>query len=478
MSRDGLTGLIGLIGVCYLATIRPGHDWGDDFALYIQHARNIAAGVPYAETGYIYNPHNSVVGPRSYPPGFPVLLAPVVGVFGLDLRPMKVLIVLCFVGVLLLVREVFRRDLPDRYTAALILVMGLSPYFWDFKDHVVSDIPFLLLTLLSLSFYQRAAETDRHRLAYAALAGVAAYAAFAIRVVGIVLIPTFLAHGLLRRRRVGQVSLVACGICVVLVGVQSALGAQDGSYLDTLTASATTIGNNAINYMRAGSDIWDNGYTELGRKAVFLLTAGLGAYGYVRSVRVSSTVTPLEVFPWLYALPVVVWPANQGTRFLIPLIPFYLYYCMLGLRDLELWQRRNVGLTACLLVIGITYAGKYSTLNYGPLPSGVATAESVALFDFVKRMTDRTDVFVFSKPRALALFTERRASAPFAPDDPCRLWQFLTEIEATYVITGPPGLPEAAYLDGFVSRFPAAFRRVFGNRHLEVYRIAALATPC
>ena len=32
----------------YLATIREGHAWGDDFSMYIRHAQNIARGEPYA----------------------------------------------------------------------------------------------------------------------------------------------------------------------------------------------------------------------------------------------------------------------------------------------------------------------------------------------------------------------------------------------------------------------------------------------
>ena len=50
------------IGMFYLATIRDGHDWGDDFSMYIRHAQNLARGEPYAETGYIYNPQNPAVG--------------------------------------------------------------------------------------------------------------------------------------------------------------------------------------------------------------------------------------------------------------------------------------------------------------------------------------------------------------------------------------------------------------------------------
>jgi hypothetical protein len=461
-----------LIGLFYLATIRPGQDWGDDFAQYIHHARNIASGAPYAETGYIYNPENPVIGPRTYPPGFPLLLAPVVKVFGLDLRPMKILIVICFVGVLLLLPQVFRRDLPAPYLAALILVMGLNPYFLDIKDAVISDIPFLLFTLLSLYAFQRAEEPDNRRpLSAAVLAGVATYASVSTRVLGVVLIPCFLLHDLVRRRRITRMTAVTCGLAVALMGVQYAVGPGDGSYFDQLSLSVTTVGGNAVAYLRALSDIWDNGYTDFGRKAVFVITVGLAVYGYRRALRLGPTA--VEIFPWLYMMPVIVWPANQGTRFLIPLIPFYLYYCMLGIRGLNVpvEARRRV-IVALGLVVALLYGGKYSTMRFGPLADGVATPESVELFEFVRQATPPEAVFVFSRPRALALFTDRRASAPVVAADPCRLWQYFAEIGADYVITGPPASnEEAAYLESFVSAHPAGFRREMGNQALAVYRI-------
>ncbi|HEY3219262.1 MAG TPA: glycosyltransferase family 39 protein [Gemmatimonadales bacterium] len=465
-----------LVGLFYLATIRAGHDWGDDFALYIHHARNIAARAPYAETGYIYNPHNPAIGPRIYPPGLPLLLAPVVAVFGLDLQPMKAVMVLSFVGVLLMLPRVFQRDLPPRYTAALILVMGLNPYFWDFKDQVLSDIPFLFFTLVSLYAFQRAAQADRRSLTYGALAGIASAAAIATRALGVVILPAFIASDVLRWRRVRRETALACGIIIALLLLQYVLGAQDGSYFDTLTDTPAAVGRNIVDYLRALSDIWVNGYTGAGRKIIFLVTLGLAGFGYFRALRGGPTV--VELFPLWYAIPVILWPANQGTRFLIPLIPFYLYYCLLGVRGLEiaLAPRRYVAL-AFLAIVALVYSARYSTMRYGPLADGVAAPESMELFRFVEQNTAPQDIFVFNKPRALALFTGRRASAPFTPDDPCRLWRYFTEIGATYVITGPVGVdPEAAYLERFVSRYSRALVRVMGNRTLAVYRV--VGDPC
>jgi len=129
------------------------------------------------------------------------------------------------------------------------------------------------------------------------------------------------------------------------------------------------------------------------------------------------------------------------------------------------------------VVVALLYGAKYSTMRFGPLAEGVATAESVELFEFVKQATPPEAIFVFSKPRALALFTDRRASAPLIADDRCRLWQYIAEIGASYVITGPPASDaEAVYLDRFVVSFPAAFRRMMGNQALAVYRI--IGNPC
>src|ERR1051325_3929775 len=64
------------------------HGWGDDFAQYIKEAQNIANGRPFYESAYIYNPNNPVYAPHHYPPGFPLLMAPIVKQFGISIRPL------------------------------------------------------------------------------------------------------------------------------------------------------------------------------------------------------------------------------------------------------------------------------------------------------------------------------------------------------------------------------------------------------
>jgi hypothetical protein len=74
--------LIGFVGVLYLSTIRTGEAWDDDFAMYVHEAKNIAVGIDYRNTGYIYEREYAELGPKTYPPVFPLLLAGVYKGFG------------------------------------------------------------------------------------------------------------------------------------------------------------------------------------------------------------------------------------------------------------------------------------------------------------------------------------------------------------------------------------------------------------
>ena len=112
------------------------------------------------------------------------MLAPVVGIYGLDFRPMKILVLAFFIGSLLVMVSLFRNALSTSYLAVLVLIVGLNPFFWEFKDHVLSDIPFLFIALLSLRLFTYADAPDAsggRRATLAVLSGVVAYAAYATR---------------------------------------------------------------------------------------------------------------------------------------------------------------------------------------------------------------------------------------------------------------------------------------------------------
>src|SRR5258708_37609530 len=129
--------LIVLLGAFYLSTIRPGESesWGDDFAMYIHEAKNIALGVDYHQTGYIYEKEYAELGPKTYPPVFPLLLAGVYKAFGLNLTAMKIEVILLFLAALLAVALTFRDGLSPKQGLALLAMIGFCPYFSTSKEN-------------------------------------------------------------------------------------------------------------------------------------------------------------------------------------------------------------------------------------------------------------------------------------------------------------------------------------------------------
>src|SRR5665213_140532 len=83
--------LVVLLIPLFFINIRDSHDWGDDFAQYIQQAINSTKGIPQSESGYIYNREIDIV---ARPVGFPLMLAPVYMVFGNSIKAFSVTITL------------------------------------------------------------------------------------------------------------------------------------------------------------------------------------------------------------------------------------------------------------------------------------------------------------------------------------------------------------------------------------------------
>ena len=117
-----------LAGALHLANLREGHDWGDDFAMYIREARSIALDRPLNATGYVYNPHYSVViGPPVYPPAYPLLLAPLYARFGLDYRVFKIEIVVFFLLFMAVAARILFRRLPLGVAITTLALLSMSP---------------------------------------------------------------------------------------------------------------------------------------------------------------------------------------------------------------------------------------------------------------------------------------------------------------------------------------------------------------
>lgn len=473
--RATVVALIALATLFFIATIRDGHAWGDDFAQYIGHARNLISGNPYEATGYLYNPAVPFGGPRTYPPVFPLLLAPAVKAFGVSLTVLKIEVILFFAGTLGLIYAFLRRRASFVTAAGTVALLGFSPFFWDFKDNVLSDVPFLFFVMLGLFAIDRATEGDgAHPVRRGLLAAGAMYLAFGTRTLGVVLVPALLATEIVRRRRVTRTSVIAAAAFAAAAALQMKLIPGGGSYADDLALqSPRLLVVNTWRYVKALERVAFNGVSMPVAHLFFAALVVLAVAGYVSRLR-RDRFSPAEAFVPLYATAVIAWPIYQDTRLLIPLIPFFLAYAIGGLGVLAALLRaerlRRPAAAALALAFAFSYVTLYARLDFGPIREGVQKRESREMFSWVRANTGAADVIAFRRPKALALYTGRPSFGygPGLPD--AEQLRDLERMGARYLLASDLDPP---YLAAFVARNRPRFEPVFGNGDFVLYRFRA-----
>ena len=466
-----------LVAVFFFLTIRSGEEWGDDFAMYIHHAENIATGRPYGDTGYVYNPHEPDYGPLTYPPIYPLLLSPLIRIFGLNLTPMKAEQIVFFLIAFSLIYIYFRRELPFPYLLAFLAIIAFNPFFWGFKDAVGSDFLFLVFFFLSAMLIERSPRTGASWLGWALLTGICLYAGAGTRTVGLILLLGFVAWELLRWRKVTGFLSVSLLVCLAGLLIQRALvSTGEASYTDQFHPTIKTVLANIGDYKTALVGLWPR---SAGKPLSWLLFSVVSLLAIIELFnrlrrRQWTVMEPLLTF---YLVLVLLWPANQGIRFLLPVIPLYLCYALLGIttitRSHSLLMRRGV-FAGLLFLIFANYLGDYRQENFGTIRQTIGLASFNDLCQYIGMNSSPTDVFVFNRARALSLFTNRPAAVYFLSghlSDTQKQWRWFQQIHARYIIVSDLFDNDREFLRPSLQPYQADLRQVYKNQDFTVFRV-------
>jgi hypothetical protein len=117
----------------------------------------------------------------------------------------------------------------------------------------------------------------------------------------------------------------------------------------------------------------------------------------------------------------IIWPSQQGLRFLFPILPFYVSFMLSGLEAFQggrtAMEKRLRNLLCYVPVIfivfsfGLQSAGSaYENISRDrERSSGPFTATSKSLFTFISEHTEEESTIIFFKPRAMRLMTNRKS---------------------------------------------------------------------
>jgi len=146
---------------------------------------------------------------------------------------------------------------------------------------------------------------------------------------------------------------------------------------------------------------------------------------------------PSIIFSLLYFIVVVAQISQQGERYLLPILPFYILFFYLGLCNFDNFIKKNFFKIKYLFILILffliiktsifSYRNFYKISDYEISNLSPQTKSSRDMFQFIVQNVANEEIVVFRKPRVFALFTNRNS---FMGDN----INFLDNSEYSYIV--------------------------------------------
>ncbi|MBS1789570.1 MAG: hypothetical protein JST85_17730 [Acidobacteria bacterium] len=488
---------IGLIVCLAIYLLRMDHVVGlfVDDGWYILLAKSLATGQGYT---LINSPSPGIL--PLYPPAYPFLLSLFYRLspnFPDNVWLLKSVSVAAMMGVGIIGYRYFvkERNLPPMLALGICVAAVLSPpLVFMATSTMMSECVFALIFLATVVVTEKCARSKNpsRQLQMAALSAVLASVGFLTRSIAISLIAAgffyLLKNKLMKPAIVFTVIVAAlCGPWVIYTRLHAPTPEQQTeqgghivlpydkqfwqkragfSFSGTITAAQLPerIANNSIEI--SGRDIGRivvtplfealrDPYQEAQKESVklggrgdtwsvsFILSV-FAVIGLIAAARKQLTMAEFAV-PLSLAV-TVLWPW-ETFRFVLPLIPFVIFYFALGIRELVAWIQRfrqksnletswKAGLIAVGLIAAINIYGNvsyiYKSGNVLERPQWLQTFdEAEAMLKWAKSNTQPDDVIATLNPPLVYLFTDRKT---IASDFPVENWENWKRLGVRYIV--------------------------------------------
>jgi 4-amino-4-deoxy-L-arabinose transferase-like glycosyltransferase len=289
-----------------------------------------------------------------YPPGFPLLLAPMELLAPGSWTPMKWLVVVTFtaaVPLFFLLMRISLGTLPSLSAAAICLTL---PLLQDYAHQIMSEIPYLAFSVGALYLLKRSGDNSSVRGNRWLLAAfVCTMAAYYIRTVGIVLVVAAVLSFLVRgERRKGLVFLGAALLAWLPWTLRNRFVGSGGVYLQQLIQinpyfpdqGLLDLGGFVDRVLQNTATYYLQILPSIGRypdpfhgpvSPLHPLAAAIAISMIYAAVQVYRSRRDLLLFTYtvLFLGTVVLWYWS-GDRFLVPILPMLIYFAVIAASDL------------------------------------------------------------------------------------------------------------------------------------------------
>lgn len=439
---------------------QPGHDWGDDFALYIHQAKGLVngnVGEVIAQNRYaVDNSGWSSFSPVVYPWGFPLLIAPIVALWGVNYAKLKVFVIATFLGYLFCLYRLVLRRAGVVPAALIVALVGASVTYVGWTASVLSDYPFLFFATLTLLWFDRCrlrnlfeADGLRDLIILGGLIGFS----FSIRREGLALLAALFAiqvvmvgprlfervrvrleNGQARAPRGPSIPIRWSRIAVPWVSFALMVGALQLALPSVLLPRYAGTGTQQIKpniiwfrdilaELLGLKDVGVNKLELLGswRLAAAALTVflALAVIGFL--VRLATAIfEDVTIAAYLLAICYIVGtaPFHEG-RYLYGIMPLLAYFAVQALpalaKSVRQWVRPAT-VVSCVLVAGLVFANltdmRHAIDYHRAYPGTIDGPTAPAALEMEQKVRDCTrgdDVVTFFRARAMSMLTDRRS---------------------------------------------------------------------
>ncbi len=400
-----LLGFAAIMVVINIATLNDGHNWGGDFGQYIKHAENLINGKPYA-SGIIIE--QAIV----YPPGFPLIIAPLLEIFGLNFKILKSINIVFWLLSLFILFRLIRLELSQSTASLIIALLCASSFFFTFKQNILSDIPFLFLTMLAMWAIEKK---------YALWSAIILSCLILTRSAGIVLSATAVFYFLFIKRD-RKIVWAAVFSIIAATAVQTwIIGGMHPAFWKTMFLDPM---NHLIALARGSSTVWESMlwvlcpaqnkltswiFTIAGGMIIIFspILYGLSIFFFIQQLR-HKALSFIQCFCFFYLLMLFIWAGfgdspQNFARFTLPIIGLTIMLTAKQMirRQREAWLKILLGILIGLNVFNI--AGNF---NYND-DELIVHQPNRALFAWIREHLSPSEHYMIWEPRTIALMTER-----------------------------------------------------------------------
>lgn len=443
-----------------------------------------ALGQSLRDLGYNEMHRVGEPGHSQYPPAYPAMLAVWGAVFGDGFDALTALTVMLSVASLLIVFLLMRRVLGEVLALMVTAILALNPHIVHYAGAVLSETPYVFLTVLALYLLQRGRPGKRHVLAVSAIALGAALT----RSAGVTFVAAIIVYWLSERRYRAAFGFAAVsGLALGAWFLWTTLAPEQfvgASYVADLTADGQPA--QRISFAaRLSGNIWWYGRTGIPwtlavptvrgtwiDNAVSLLVVTVAALAGLRVFARRWRVGFLYALAYAGLLAVWVWNAE---RFILPVL-FLLVAALLGgafaigSRWGERWGFRTAGAIAAILLLSgfvrtaSLVAGKAGCRvgSDGLPPAACIKTDQASFFDAVRWIRENTApeaVVLAAKGSPLWHYTRRQHIGYRAAlaQPPAEFLDHVRDQGADYILLGSLQFRE---LDDLSERMAAACSRL------------------